>query len=111
MDTISLTGLAAEKLTEARAAHSGRAAHTIHGGSGHDLRQTLVALKAGHGLAEHDSPGEATLQVLHGHVRLTAGEDTWEGRPGDYVTIPPVRHALDAVEDSAVVLTVSLRVS
>lgn len=110
VDTISLTALATEKLAEARAAHSGRAAHTIHGGSGHDLRQTLVALSAGHGLAEHDSPGEATLQVLQGHVRLTAGDDIWDGRAGDYVTIPPVRHALDAVEDAAVVLTVAIRV-
>lgn len=111
METISLTTLASEKLDEARAAHSGRAAHTIHGGSGHDLRQTLVALSAGHGLAEHEGPGEATLQVLQGHVRLTAGEDAWEGMAGDYVTIPPVRHALDSIEDAVIVLTVSMRVA
>lgn len=111
METISLAGLASEKLVEARQAHSGRAAHTIHGGSGHDLRQTLVALRAGEGMAEHDSPGEATLQVLQGHVRLAAGDDAWEGTGGDYVTIPPQRHALDAIEDSVIVLTVAKRVA
>ncbi|MGH3523751.1 MAG: cupin domain-containing protein [Mycobacterium sp.] len=106
MDSISLTGVAAEQLTAAQNAHSGRAAHTIHGGHALELRQTLVALVAGRELAEHDSPGEATLQVLQGHVRLTAGDDAWEGKVGDYVTIPPRRHALQSLEDSVVMLTV-----
>jgi quercetin dioxygenase-like cupin family protein len=106
MDSISLTNLAAQQLTEARQAHSGRAAHTIHGGHASELRQTVVALASGHELAEHESPGEATLQVLQGHVRLTAGDDTWEGKIGDYVTIPSRRHALRSLEDSVVMLTV-----
>ncbi|MEE6177611.1 cupin domain-containing protein [Mycobacterium sp. 050134] len=106
MESISLTGLASEKLAEAKQSHSGRAAHTIHGGHAHELRQTVLALLAGHDLAEHDSPGEATLQVLRGHVRLTAGDDAWDGRTGDYVVIPARRHALHAVEDSVVILTV-----
>ncbi|MGH3551957.1 MAG: LuxR family transcriptional regulator, partial [Mycobacterium sp.] len=53
MDSISLTGVAAEQLTAAQNAHSGRAAHTIHGGHALELRQTLVALVAGRELAEH----------------------------------------------------------
>jgi quercetin dioxygenase-like cupin family protein len=106
MESTSLTGLAAEKLAEAQKSHSGRAAHTIHGGHTHELRQTVLALLAGHDLSEHDSPGEATLQVLQGHVRLTAGEDAWDGKAGDYIAIPPQRHALHAVEDSVVILTV-----
>lgn len=106
MESISLTGLAAEKLAEARTSHSGRAAHTIHGGHTHELRQTVLALLAEHELAEHDSPGEATLQVLQGHVRLTAGDDVWDGKTGDYVAIPLTRHSLLAVADSVVMLTV-----
>jgi quercetin dioxygenase-like cupin family protein len=106
MESISLTSLAAEQLTAAQKAHSGRAAHTIHGGHALELRQTLVALAAGQQLHEHDSPGEATLQVLEGHVRLTAGDEAWEGKTGDYVTIPPRRHALESIEDSVVMLTV-----
>lgn len=106
METISLTGLSAEKLAEAQRSHSGRAAHTIHGGHTHELRQTLVALLAGHDLAEHENPGEATLQVLLGHVRLNAGSESWDGKTGDYVAIPAQRHALQAVEDSVVLLTV-----
>jgi quercetin dioxygenase-like cupin family protein len=80
--------------------------HTIHGGHTHELRQTVLALLAGHDLSEHDSPGEATLQVLQGRVRLTAGDDVWDGEAGDYIVIPAQRHALHAVDDSVVMLTV-----
>lgn len=106
MDSVSLTDLASEKLAEAKQSHSGRAAHTIHGGHGHELRQTVLALLADHDLSEHDSPGEATLQVLRGRVRLTTGGDAWEGKAGEYLAIPPERHALHAIEDSVVLLTV-----
>ena len=108
MHAISLTQLADEQLAEARQAGSGRASQTVHGGHEHALRQTLVALASGQELAEHNSPGEATLQVVRGRVRLLAGNETWDGAPGDHVTIPPVRHALQALEDAAVLLTVSV---
>ena len=39
-------------------------------------------------------------------MRLTAGADSWDGKTGDYVAIPPQRHALHAVEDSVIILTV-----
>ncbi|MGH3969817.1 MAG: cupin domain-containing protein [Mycobacterium sp.] len=106
METISLTRLADEKLAEARQTPSGRAAHTLHGGHSHELRQTVMALLAGRELSEHDSPGQASLQVLTGHVQISAGEDSWDGKAGDYVVIPPQRHSLQAVDDSVVMLTV-----
>lgn len=105
-DSLSLTELVEEQAAAARAGSSGRSARTIHGGHEHALRQTVIALAAGHALDDHNSPGEATLQVLTGRVRLSAGEETWEGAAGDFVVIPPARHRLDAVEDSAVLLTV-----
>jgi quercetin dioxygenase-like cupin family protein len=106
MESISLTAVVDEQLAAAREAHSGRAALTIHGGHDHLLRQTVIALAEGHELGEHQSPGEATLQVLRGQVRLTVGEDSYDGSAGDYLVIPLQRHALLAVEDSAVLLTV-----
>lgn len=109
MRSTSLTRLAEEQLDRARAASSGRAAITVHGGHEHDLRQTLIALAAGRTLGEHDAPGEATLQVLVGTVRLTAGAESWHGAAGDHLVIPPLRHDLLAETDAVVLLTVATR--
>jgi len=106
MESTSLIGLASEQLELARDHHSGRSAKTIYGGHEHLLRQTLIALASGQGLGEHDSPPEATLQVLSGRVRIRAQTNEWEGQAGDFVIIPAERHSLDALEDSAVLLTV-----
>lgn len=107
MDKVSLTALARQHLGAAQAAHSGRSAHTVYGGHQHTLRQTLIALTAGTKLDDHKSPGEATLQVLHGRVQLTSPDTSWDGRPGDHLVIPAVRHALHAVDDCVVLLTVA----
>jgi quercetin dioxygenase-like cupin family protein len=105
----SLTALAREQLKTAAQASSGRSARTVYGGHEHVLRQTLIALIAGHGLDEHESPGEATLHVLHGRVRLVAGDVEWEGSAGDLLVVPAQRHSVHAIEDSAVLLTVGTR--
>lgn len=105
----SLTRLGEEQLAAARDAGSGRAAVTVFGGREHDLRQTLIALVGGRALGEHDSPGEATLQVLSGRVRLHAGEESWDGTEGDFLVIPSSRHDLEALTDAVVLLTVASR--
>ncbi|MFJ6914365.1 cupin domain-containing protein [Streptomyces sp. NPDC101133] len=109
MRKLSLDALAREHLEQAVASSSGRSATTVHGGHELVLRQTLLALTAGTTLAEHENPGEATVQVLRGRVRLASGDDSWEGRTGDLILIPPARHSLDALEDSAILLTVAKR--
>jgi quercetin dioxygenase-like cupin family protein len=47
------------------------------------------------------------VHVLTGRVRLEGGEDAWEGSAGDLLIVPDVRHALEALEDSSVLLTVA----
>lgn len=106
MQKFSLDAIAREQLTKALAAPAGRAAETVHGGSECALRQTVVALRAEAELAEHDNPGEATVQVLSGRIRLVAADTTWEGRQGDLLVVPKARHSLRALTDATIVLTV-----
>jgi quercetin dioxygenase-like cupin family protein len=107
MQKLSLEALAREQLEAARRAGAGRAADTVFGGHEHVMRQTLIALLRGRSLAEHVNPGEATVHVLRGRVRLTAGTASWEGRQGDLIVVPDSPHSLEALEDSAVLLTVA----
>ncbi|HET9500823.1 MAG TPA: cupin domain-containing protein [Marmoricola sp.] len=108
LTTVSLTEVVDELLAKAAASSSRREGRTVHGGREHALRQTLIALLAGEQMQEHESPGEATLQVLRGRVRLVVGPDSTELAAGDYLVIPPARHSLDAVEDSVALLTTSM---
>jgi quercetin dioxygenase-like cupin family protein len=100
---LSLTALARQQLKLVRTASSGRSAQTVYGGHEHTLRQTLIAPAAGRRLDEHDSPGQATVHVLHGRVRLATGDLA----AGDLIVVSGARHTLEALEDSAVLLTVS----
>lgn len=106
MESMSLTALAQEHLAKARVGSAGRSAVTVHGRHDYVLRQTLIALLQGQELGEHESPPEATLQVLQGRVRLAAGEETWEGGAGELLVVPGVRHDLQALEDAVVLLSV-----
>lgn len=106
MQKLSLTALAHQQLKLAQSAPNGRSAKTVYGGHEHLLRQTLIALKADQPLAEHENPGEATVYVVQGRVRLLAGDDSWEASAGDLLVIPERLHSLVAMQDAVVLLSV-----
>ena len=105
MDTPMLPDVATDLLAEASVHPAHRAARTLCGGSGHVLRQTAIALLADSTLSDHENPGEATLQVLVGRVRLTWSAGSAEVDAGCLVVIPQERHGLLALTDAVVLLT------
>lgn len=102
----NLTELAGTLLHKAHESAARRAAETVYGGRDAVLRQTAMALVNQSELPEHDSPPEATLQVLIGRLRLTGAGRSWELSAGDIIPIPPERHSVFAREDSVFLLTV-----
>lgn len=109
MQQVDLGALSRRLLDEAGGSSSRRAGSTVYGTHESSLHQTVVALAEGAALAEHESPGDATLLVLSGRVRLVAGDRSWDGETGELLVIPPARHSLEALSDAAVLLTVARR--
>jgi quercetin dioxygenase-like cupin family protein len=107
MQKLSLEALSRELLVRAG---DSRTAQTVVGGHEKALRQTVIALAKDAALADHASPGEATIYVLRGRVVLAAGGESWEGREGDLIIVPDATHSLTALTDSAVLLTVAKQV-
>jgi quercetin dioxygenase-like cupin family protein len=71
MQKLSLDATARELLEKARSGGGGRAATTVIGGHEKVLRQTVIAMVGGASLAEHESPGEASVHVLSGCRRAS----------------------------------------
>lgn len=98
-----LGALAAYHLRQAHLADHGRSAHLfLHDGP---LRQSVIALTAGTELGEHEAPPASSLQVLSGLVRLTTADGDAELTEGQLTVLPHVRQGLQALHDSAVLLT------
>lgn len=92
---------------EAAEMASGRAARTLTPAPHGALKQTLVALRGGTELSEHETNGPATIQLLRGAATINSEQGSISLGAGQWAVIPDVRHDLQATEDSVALLTVA----
>jgi quercetin dioxygenase-like cupin family protein len=107
MTATNLHDTGAALLEQARSHNAGRAAQTLERAGAGRFTQTLLAIPAGQRLAEHEAPNSASLLVVSGRARVRAGEEHQTLVAGDLLAIPPARHAVEAIQDSVLLLTVA----
>jgi len=109
MTKISIEALALQQLHAAADAGGGRASGTVYGGHEKSLRQTVIGMVKGAVLNERGNQDDATVYVLQGHVQMRIGDDSWEARAGSLLIVPHSLHSFEALEDSAVLMSVAKR--
>jgi len=73
-----------------------------------DFRVVLTVLRSGIRIAEHQTEGRISIQLLTGRIRLNAAGRTFDLRPGSLVALDQGEpHDLEAVDDSAFLLTIA----
>ncbi|MGE8669400.1 MAG: cupin domain-containing protein [Achromobacter mucicolens] len=75
-----------------------------------DLEVMRLVLLAGNTMASHDVAGEITLQCLEGSIEISADGATHVLYPGHLMYLPGrAPHALFALENASVLVTVALK--
>lgn len=73
-----------------------------------DFRIVLIALKKGGRLEEHKADARISIHTLSGHAKLHLPEEVVDLPAGHLLALDrALRHDLEAVEESAVLLTIS----
>jgi quercetin dioxygenase-like cupin family protein len=73
-----------------------------------DLRVVLLAMNAGHKMAEHKAEGRISVHVLSGHIAFRTAERTFDLRAGGLIALDRgVPHDVTALEESAFLLTIA----
>jgi quercetin dioxygenase-like cupin family protein len=71
------------------------------------LSIVLAVLSGGEALQEHETEGQITVTVVQGAIRFNALNDQVRLAAGGLLTLQPgLRHSVEALEDSAFVITV-----
>jgi quercetin dioxygenase-like cupin family protein len=69
------------------------------------LRQTVLALKAGAVLGEHNAPVAGSVYVLEGSITLVSARGRVVVNENQLALVPQERHSVEASEDSVFLLT------
>lgn len=74
-----------------------------------DFQITLRVMKANTRIPEHHNPGRICVQTILGHIRMRAGGRLFDLPQGKALVLDrAVRHDVEAIEESAFLLTVAL---
>lgn len=98
-------GQVADQQLEAAGSKGGLSTALLVQGENSTVFQVLLALTRGGVLDDHDNPGDATLQVVRGRMRLSVGDEALDLDEGDYVVIPHVVHRVEGLTDSVGIVT------
>jgi quercetin dioxygenase-like cupin family protein len=105
--TFDLKSNQADLMERARTAKAGRTAKTLVKEG--PLRITLVALKQGISLKEHQVAGVVSIQALRGRVAVEADGSRFDMRPGQLLVLDAdIRHRATAMTDCAILITMSI---
>jgi quercetin dioxygenase-like cupin family protein len=73
-----------------------------------DFRTVLITMESASKMKEHHADGTLSVQVLKGQIRFTAHGKVHDLHEGSLVTLgASIRHEVEAVNDSAFLLTIS----
>jgi quercetin dioxygenase-like cupin family protein len=73
-----------------------------------EFRIVLVTMRAASRWEDHKTNARIGLHVLRGDIRFHTANGTFELRPGQLLTLAPsIVHSVDALEESAFLLTLS----
>ena len=74
----------------------------------HDFRVVLITMENAAKMKEHHADGTISVQVLKGHIRFTVHGKPHDLKLGNLITLAAsIRHEVEALEDSAFLLTIS----
>jgi quercetin dioxygenase-like cupin family protein len=74
----------------------------------HDFRIVLITMEAAARMKEHHADGTISIQVIKGHIRVSVNGKPYDLPTGALFTLGhSIRHDVEAVSDSAFLLTIS----
>ena len=74
----------------------------------HDFRVVLISMQNSAHMKEHHADGTISIQVIRGHLRVSVNGRPHDVPAGSLFTLgASIRHNVDAIGDSAFLLTIS----